>query len=91
MAKTGVDFQLVRTPFSCIDSGPVDIFVANLVEIDQVVFSPTLNTDKCTFLGIGLLKTDISTKISTLSDHYTYILSLYCSRVYIPIYEKVKC
>lgn len=31
--------------FECIYTGPVDIFVTKLVEIDQVVFSPGLSTD----------------------------------------------
>lgn len=40
--QNGIDFQ---SPFSYIYSGPVNIFVANFVEIDPVVFSSTLRTD----------------------------------------------
>lgn len=53
------------------------MFVANLVEVDQLVFSPARRQAFCklpyTFLNLGDPNTDISTKIKTsiyLHDHY---------------------
>lgn len=40
-----IDFQIFQKAFSCTNIGLVDMFVADLVEIDQIVFSPPLSTD----------------------------------------------
>lgn len=38
--------KFFQTPFLCINSSPVDMFVWNSVEIDRVVSSHALHTDR---------------------------------------------
>lgn len=64
-----------KNTLSCIYFGPVDMFVAILVEIDREDLPPKLHTDrhivKYTFLNSGDPKMDIYTKIPTY-NHYTF-------------------
>lgn len=43
--KRGLFFKPLQNPYSCVYTGPVDMFVANLVTINRVVFSIALRKD----------------------------------------------